>query len=178
MTPSKGRKKHDTAGTGETCPQGRISSSITTRDGVEILDISNYIPFFLSSINNALSRGASAIYRERFGIGITEWRTISMLAIEPAITAARICEVVNLDKAAASRALATLDEMGYLGSVSAETDPRKRTWWLNDKGYKLHATIIEIALAREKALIDGIDTEDLEATIRAMRIMMSNVRKM
>jgi DNA-binding MarR family transcriptional regulator len=178
MTLSKGRKKDDTAETGETCPEGRISSSITKRDGVEILDISNYIPFFLSSINNALSRGASAIYRERFGIGITEWRTISMLAIEPGITAARICEVVNLDKAAASRALATLDEMGYLGSVSAETDARKRTWWLNDKGYKLHATIIEIALTREQALIDGVDPQDLEAAIRAMRIMMSNVRLM
>ncbi|SMC76110.1 MarR family winged helix-turn-helix transcriptional regulator [Rhizobium sp. RU36D] len=178
MTPSNGPSKGGDATAAETCPEGRISSSITTRDGVEILDISNYIPFFLSSINNALSRGASAIYRERFGIGISEWRTISMLAIEPEITAARICEVVNLDKAAASRALATLDEMGYLGSVSAETDPRKRTWWLNDKGYELHATIIEIALAREKALIEGVDPQDLEAAIRAMRIMMSNVRRM
>jgi DNA-binding MarR family transcriptional regulator len=178
MTRPEGKKNDDTTERGETCPEGRISSSITKRDGVEILDISNYIPFFLSSINNALSRGASAIYRERFGIGITEWRTISMLAIEPGITAARICEVVNLDKAAASRALATLDEMGYLGSVSAETDPRKRTWWLNDKGYKLHAIIIEIALTREKALIDGVDPQDLEAAIRAMRIMMSNVRLM
>jgi DNA-binding MarR family transcriptional regulator len=174
----RGRKKQDETKTGETCPEGRISSSVTTRNGVEILDISNYIPFFLSSINNALSRGASAIYRENFGIGITEWRTISMLAIEPEITAARICEVVNLDKAAASRALATLDEMGYLGSVTAEKDPRKRRWWLNEKGYELHQKIIRIALAREEALIDGVDPMDLEAGIRAMRVMMSNVRRM
>ncbi|MGO7401093.1 MULTISPECIES: MarR family winged helix-turn-helix transcriptional regulator [Rhizobium] len=158
------------------CPEARISHPTTLRDGVEILDITNYIPFFLSSINNALSRGASAIYRERFGIGITEWRTIAMLAIEPEITAARICEVVNLDKAAASRALATLDEMGLLGSVTSEKDPRKRIWWLNDKGYELHATVIRIALAREDALIKGVDPQDLEAAIRAMRIMMRNVR--
>lgn len=178
MTPSDGRKKPAEAVSGETCPRGRISSSTTTRDGIEILDISNYIPFFLSSINNALSRGASAIYRDQFGIGITEWRTISMLAIEPEITAARICEVVNLDKAAASRALATLDEMGYLGSVTSEKDPRKRRWWLNAKGYELHDKIMHIALAREHALIDGVDPQDLEAGIRAMRMMMSNVRKM
>lgn len=148
------------------------------RDGVEILDISNYIPFFLSSVNNALSRGASNIYRERFGIGISEWRTISMLAIEPGITAARICDVVNLDKAAASRALKTLEELGYLSSVSNETDPRKRLWWLNAKGYELHDRIKSIALAREEKLIEGVDPEDLEAYIRVMRIMMKNVRSL
>jgi DNA-binding MarR family transcriptional regulator len=170
------RKKHHGAEPDAVCPEARISCPTTFRSGVEILDITNYIPFFLSSINNALSRGASAIYRERFGIGITEWRTISMLAIEPEITAARICEVVNLDKAAASRALATLDDMGYLGSLTSEKDPRKRTWWLNDRGYELHATIIRIALAREESLIKGVDPQDLEAAIRAMRVMMKNVR--
>ncbi|WP_051777293.1 MarR family winged helix-turn-helix transcriptional regulator [Pseudorhizobium pelagicum] len=170
------QKKRRPAEREAVCPEARISRPTILRDDVEILDITNYIPFFLSSINNALSRGASAIYRERFGIGITEWRTISMLAIEPEITAARICEVVNLDKAAASRALATLDQMGYLGSVTSEKDPRKRRWWLNDKGYDLHATIIRIALSREEALIRGVDPQDLEAAIRAMRIMMTNVR--
>ncbi|PYB72276.1 MarR family winged helix-turn-helix transcriptional regulator [Rhizobium wuzhouense] len=178
MSPPETRTKPSQTLLRQTCPAGRISRSITTRDDVEILDISNYIPFFLSSINNALSRGASAIYREQFGIGITEWRAISMLAIEPEITAARICEVVNLDKAAASRALATLDQMGYLGSVKSEKDPRKRRWWLNDKGYELHASIIRIALAREETLIEGVDPHDLEAGIRAMRVMMKNVRNM
>lgn len=155
--------------------EARRSRSTTVRDGIEILDITNYVPFFLSSINNALSRGASAIYREKFGLGITEWRTISMLAIEPGITAARICDVINLDKAAASRALATLDSMGYLESVSSETDPRKRTWSLNEAGYALHGTILKLAIGREEALLKGVDPQDLEATIRAMRIMMKNV---
>ncbi|MGV2071176.1 MULTISPECIES: MarR family winged helix-turn-helix transcriptional regulator [Rhizobium/Agrobacterium group] len=160
------------------CPQDRISSPTTTRDGVEILDISNYTPFFLSSINNALSRGASSVYRERFGIGISEWRAVSMLAIEPNITAGRICDVINLDKAAASRALATLDEQGYLDSEVSETDPRKKRWRLNQRGYDLHEEIMRIALAREETLIEGADPQDLEATIRVMRIMLKNVQNL
>ena len=178
MTPTERQTKAPPADARAPCPQGRISESTTTRDGVEILDVTNYVPFFLSSINNALSRGASNLYRERFGIGISEWRTVSMLAIEPGITAARICEVINLDKAAASRALATLDELGYLDSVSSEKDPRKRLWWLNEKGYELHAKIIRIALRREETLIEGADPDDLEAAIRVMRLMMKNVRKL
>lgn len=172
------RPKSAPAKAGARCPQDRISRSTTTRDGVEILDITNYTPFFLSSINNALSRGASNLYRQRFGIGISEWRTVSMLAIEPDITAARICEVVNLDKAAASRALATLDELGYLDSEVSETDPRKKRWRLNRKGYDLHEQIIRIALAREETLIEGADPEDLEATIRVMRLMLENLQNL
>lgn len=163
---------------GATCPEGRLSRPTTTRDGIEILDITNYTPFFLSSINNALSRGASSLYRERFGIGISEWRTVSMLAIEPDITAARVCEVINLDKAAASRALATLDELGFLDSEVSETDPRKKRWRLNRKGYALHDAIMRIALAREETLLEGVDPQDLEAAIRVMRLMLKNLRNL
>lgn len=172
------RPSNAPAKAGAHCPEHRISNPTTIRDGIEVLDISNYTPFFLSSINNALSRGASSIYREKFGIGISEWRAVSMLAIEPDITAARICEVVNLDKAAASRALATLDELGYLESETSETDPRKKRWRLNRKGYDLHEAIMRIALAREETLIAGADPQDLEATIRVMRIMLKNVRNL
>lgn len=161
--------------TGSLCPDGRLSTPTRQRDGVEILDIDNFVPFFLSSINNALASSASNQFRERYGIGISEWKTMAMLAIEPGITAARICEVVKLDKAAASRSLGVLDRRGYLTSVSSARDARKRRWWLNEDGYQLHNTIIGHSLARERTLIEGADPEDLEATLRVLRLMMTNL---
>lgn len=160
------------------CPDGRISVPTTTRDGVEILDINNFVPFFISSLNNTLASGASNHFRDRYGIGISEWKTVAMLAIEPGITAARICEVVRLDKSAVSRSLGVLDGLGYLQSVSSERDIRKRQWWLNDKGYQLHNTIIGYSLGRERTLIEGADPEDLEATLRVMRLMLDNLQKL
>ncbi|MCB1391051.1 MAG: winged helix-turn-helix transcriptional regulator [Rhodobacteraceae bacterium] len=159
-----------------TCPEARISRPTKFREGHEIVDIENYTPYFLSSVNNALSRGASQTYLERFRIGIVEWRVISMLAIEPWIPASRICGVVQLDKGATSRALVKLVETGYLDHEASEQDVRRKTYALNEKGYALHDEILAIALERERALIRGVAPEDLEAFLRVMRVMKSNLR--
>lgn len=158
-----------------TCPADRLSFPTINRDGREIVNTHTYIPFFLSSVNNALSRGASSVYREKFGVGIVEWRTISMLAIEPRITANRICEVIHLDKAATSRALRQLLEDGYVEFLASETDERKRLWWLNPAGYALHDQILAVALGREQRLIEGVNPDDLEAFLRVMRQMQKNI---
>jgi len=110
-----------------------------------------------------------------FGVGIVEWRVISMLAIEPRIPASRICDVVNLDKAGTSRALKRLLELEYLMYESSKTDPRRKVWWLNPMGYELHDKILSAALKREQELIEGVEPADLEIFLKVIRKMRKNV---
>lgn len=167
-----------TGPTDRPCPEGRLSKSTRSRDGREVVDVSTYIPYFLASVNNALSRGASRLYRDRYDIGIVEWRVVSMLAIEPRIPASRVCEVVSLDKAATSRGLMRLHELGYLAFEAPDSDPRKKIWWLNAAGYALHDDILAVALDRERRLIQDVDPSDLEAFLRVMRLMRRNVDRL
>ncbi|MAM60045.1 MarR family transcriptional regulator [Maritimibacter sp. UBA3975] len=161
------------------CPEGRISSPTRrNKDGRDIVDITTYIPYFLSSVNNALSLGASSEYLKTFGIGIADWRVISMLAIEPRIPAARIVEVISIDKGATSRSLNKLAELGLVDFEAMESDPRRRTWELNAAGYELHDRILAAALEREKKLIEGADPDDLEAFLRVIRLMRKNVDRL
>ena len=156
-------------------PYRRISNS-TIMDGERaVLDITNYIPYFLAAVNNPLSRGASKIYLKKFNLGIVEWRVIAMLAIEPCITASRICDVVALDKAATSRALTRLHALGYLEFSSKKSDIRRKKWTLNDAGYLMHDQILQLALQREEKLIEGIAPEDIETFLRVIRTMHKNV---
>ena len=171
-------RKKENKGVQTPCPEGRISHSTMVQDGVEILDIENYIPYFLVSVNNALSRGASQFYLKNFGIGLVEWRVMAMLAIEPKIPASRVCEVVSLDKAATSRALSKLLEARLVVQTGSKDDSRKKFWRLNRKGYGLHQKVLKIALERENQLVQGVDPEDLEAFLRVMRMMRRNVREM
>jgi len=157
------------------CPEGRISQSTRQVAGRDILDLDTYIPFFLVTVNSALSRGASTQYRKKFGVGIVDWRIIAMLAIEQGIMASRICEVIALDKAATSRALKHLAKMGLVRFVVSDRDPRKRRWWLSDAGEKLHDEIMISALERERMLIKNVAPDDLEAYLRVMRQMRSNL---
>lgn len=158
------------------CPRARRSRPTKrTAEGREVIDIENYIPYFLVSVNNPLSRGASQHYLRAFGIGIVEWRVLSMLADKPGIPASTICSVISLDKGATSRALNRLDRAGYLVHEARGRDPRKKVWWLNRAGYDLHDRVLEVALERERDLISGVDPDDLEAFLRVMRIMRRNV---
>ena len=156
----------------------RYSSPTLLRDGRAVINVANYIPYFFAAINNALSRGASARYLDEFGIGIVEWRIVAMLAIEPTIPAARICEVVALDKSATSRGLKSLSDKKMVCFEEPSRDARRRIWWLSDLGYDTHDRILEIALERERRLLQGVDPADLEITLRVMRTMRRNVREL
>ena len=157
------------------CPETRISSPTKDNEGRAVVDPGTYIPYFFAAINNALSRGASRIYLQDFDVGIVEWRVISMLAIEPRIPAQRVCEVISLDKAATSRALSRLQDRGMVGFRASDRDPRRKIWWLNAKGYRLHDRILGIALERERDLIRGVDAAELETFLKVMRRMRENV---
>ena len=82
----------------------------------QVLDLDRYVPALITFIANKLSRGATVVYQKRFGVNVTEWRILSLLAIEPEISAARICHVIGFDKGPVSRTLAawSLSKLGVL----------------------------------------------------------------
>lgn len=145
------------------------------RDGETILDIRTYAPFLLNAVSSAWQRKTSAIYRAEFGFGITEWRVIAMLNIEPDITANRICDVIRMDKAAVSRSLQTLADAGLARFDAPDHAPRKRRWSLTADGQVTHGRILGIALEHESAMLEGINAADLETTLSVLRHMIANL---
>ncbi|MGH1425809.1 MAG: MarR family winged helix-turn-helix transcriptional regulator [Pseudooceanicola sp.] len=155
----------------------RIFPPIQDRDGNTILDIRNYAPFLLNAVSNAWQRKTSVLYRQEFDLGIMDWRVIAMLNIEPDISAQRVCEVVRLDKAAASRSLKGLYDRGFVAFEAAESDPRRRSWRLTEEGLRVHNGCLAIALECEEQLIDGVAPENLEVFLRVMRRLLANLDK-
>lgn len=145
------------------------------RDGLEVIDISSYAPFLLSTVSNAWGRKTSTIYRRDFGLGLSEWRVISMLNIEPGITASRICDVIRHDKAAVSRSLKILQEKGLLRSEQVTNDPRKRLWYLSEEGLKTHDALLAVALSCERELVANIPPEDFDVFLKVMHQMLTNI---
>src|SRR6201989_3726627 len=88
--------------------------------GGPLLDLDRYVPAFITFIANKLSNSATVFYQRNFGVNVTEWRIMSLLAIEPGIPASRICHVIGFDKGPVSRTLAGLEKRGL---VSLCTDP-------------------------------------------------------
>ncbi len=137
------------------------------------LDLERYVPAFVTFIANKLSRSATVFYQRHFGINVTEWRIMSLLAIEPGITASRICHVIGFDKGPVSR---TLTMMQARDLIAIETDPRGRhSVSLTPKGRAIHDEVIVAALERERRLLACLRKEEREILIDLLRRVHANL---
>ncbi len=143
--------------------------------GRDVLNLDRYIPFFLTSLTNKWSSGASKKFIEEFHIGIVDWRVIAMLAVEPNITANRVCQVIGLDKGAVSRCFRHLDKSKIISIKADPTDARLKNVQLTAKGLKLHDQIMKIALEREQNLLAGLTEAELNTLINLLNKLQANI---
>ena len=98
-----------------------------TADAGPLLDLNRYVPAFVTFIANKLSNSATVFYQRNFGVNVTEWRIMSLLAIEPGIQASRICHVIGFNKGPVSRTLATMQKRGLVTIRTAPDDGRSHS---------------------------------------------------
>jgi len=142
------------------------------------IDLSRYVPSYITLIANKWARNASALYIREFGIGIVDWRLMSLLAIEPWIQASRVDEVVGMDKGAVSRSLRGLEKSGLVMTRRNVVDPRRREMALTPAGREMHDKIARIALARESVLLSGFSEEERDVLLGFMVRMRRNLSEL
>jgi DNA-binding MarR family transcriptional regulator len=157
-------------------PQTRRRSRDPSRASAHALDFDSYIPAYLNFLASKLSSGASAVYRPRFGIGITDWRLMALLAAEPWVVASDICNSTGLDKAAASRSVRSLQDLGLIDIAPDHQDQRKQLIALTSKGVALHDRIVQLAVAREQALLEGLSEAERKTLLRLLIHLQKRLR--
>ena len=108
------------------------------RRSARALDMENFVPSAITNLAQRITTSASAAYRPRFGVGITDWRVMAMLAAEPWIAPVKICEATGLDKAAVSRSLRDLGKIGLVEARAGEPNQRRLPYALTPAGLKVH----------------------------------------
>ena len=132
------------------------------------LNLARYVPALVNFLSNKLAAGASQCYRKHFGIGVVEWRMLSMLAVEDKITANRISQVIGLDKSAVSRALQVLESAGNIQTKPDPKDGRRTTISLTESGKDLHARMLNVALERERRLLQGLSVKEVNTLVNLL----------
>jgi len=139
------------------------------------LDLNRYVPAFVTFIANKLSNSATAFYQREFGVNVTEWRIMSLLAIEPGIPASRICHVIGFDKGPVSRTLAGLEKRGLISIRTDPNDGRTHSIALTAKGRATHDKVIVAALERERRLLSCLNKDEREVLIDLLRRLHDNL---
>src|SRR6185436_13322473 len=143
----------------------------------QVLDLDRYVPALITFIANKLSRSATVVYQKRFGVNVTEWRILSLLAIEPEISAARICHVIGFDKGPVSRTLAGMEERGLVSIRADRQDGRTHSISLTAKGLTTHDQVIAVALERERRLLSCLNKPERETLIGLERNALAASRR-
>lgn len=139
------------------------------------LDLERYVPALITFIANKLSNSATGFYQRNFGVNVTEWRIMSLLAIEPGIAAARICQVIGFDKGPVSRTLAVMQKRGLIAIRPDPKDGRTHSISLTAKGRATHDKVIVAALDRERRLLSCLDGREQEVLIELLRRLHDNL---
>lgn len=132
-----------------------------------------HVPGLITWISNKLSSTASQLYAPRFGISLTDWRVLAFFEVHPWTTAAQACASMGFDKAAVSRSIGLLQRGGYVKSRPCGL--RKIEYSTTAPGKSLYKRMLEVALAREEALLTGLSSEERETLIRLLQQLLSNV---
>ena len=144
-------------------------------DSGPLLDLERYVPALITFIANKLSRTATVLYQKRFDVNVTEWRILVLLAIEPGISAARICHVIGFDKGPVSRTLSIMRERGLVTIKTDPKDGRTHSISLTPKGREIHDQIIGVALERERRLLSCLQHDEREMLIRLLARVHGNL---
>ena len=138
-----------------------------------LIDRSQYVPHLLNVLNNKVSSGASDLYIKRFGIGINDWRVLSVVAREPGCISSFAAEKMGAHKAIVSRALQFLVEHKF---VRIEPHGKEKLAFLTVEGKRLYEAVVKVALQRENLLLRGL-SEEQKAMLRTLLAhLMDNVQ--
>ncbi|MBZ8132988.1 MarR family winged helix-turn-helix transcriptional regulator [Afifella sp. IM 167] len=121
------------------------------------LDLHHYAPVHLINLGNKIASIASAYYRPRFGIGVTDLRIMALLGNRPWISPREIAEATGLDKGAVSRSVHGMRRRGLIEVRSNSGEVHRQSVALTGEGLSLHDEIVPVAREREESLFEALD---------------------
>jgi len=139
-------------------------------------DIADFIPYRLAVAARAFSEEVAAIYREKFGLSIPEWRVLAHLMKEGKASVRDIEARVTMEKSKVSRAADRLKDRGLLTKRADTMDRRLVHIELTEDGEALMAELIPMVIALQKDFEDRLG-DDLDGLDRALtRILKDDVK--
>lgn len=158
-------------------PASRRSRRLSLRQGPSgpVLDLEHYVPGLFTLITSNLSGGASAAYLALYAVGIETWRVLVMLAIEGRVSAQRLVQLLDVDKAAVSRTFKSMHADGLLTLEPDVDDRRVRHAVITAKGRALHDRIIRLALIREEAALSDLSDDEVQILRGLLRRVLASL---
>jgi DNA-binding MarR family transcriptional regulator len=148
---------------------------VKTKAGSEHLDLDRFLPYRLDILAEAASRALSNIYKQRYGLGVPEWRVLAHLGQYAPITAKAIGNHSRMHKTKVSRAVAELERLGLVTRAGSDADGREALLSLTAKGRAAYDDLAPKAAAFERALLGSLSAADRAALDRSIDRLLATL---
>jgi DNA-binding MarR family transcriptional regulator len=142
------------------------------------LDLNQFLPYRLNSLADRISQALAELYEQRYRLNIAQWRVLAWLSHCDEMTAKKICDYTNMDKARVSRAIQALEERGLISRAPSPRDQRLHDLRLTDAGQALLAELIPEAQAWEAELVSTLTAGEYRDLLNAMRKLERQLERM
>ena len=133
----------------------------------QTLELSAFVPFRLNRLATGVSQYLAAIYQDRFGLDIPQWRVMATVG-GGACTAQYIAASTRMHKTRVSRAIVELEARDLIERASNEEDRRERRVQLTKAGRRLYTELVPLVLERERSLLACLDPEQLRGFLAGL----------
>jgi len=140
------------------------------------IDLDRFLPYRLSVLTNLVSSTIADAYQRRFGLSISEWRVLAVLARHPRLSAAEVAERTRMDAVAVSRAVARLVAAGRLRRAMSREDRRRSVLSVSAAGAAVYREVAPLALGYETELLAALDATERAALDRALDALTAQAR--
>ncbi len=146
-----------------------MNNKQATQDNAEqYLQLSDYFPYQLSTLDTAVSRSMSQLYSGRFDLNRHEWRVMAALGNNKAMTAKEIGMHCNLEKMQVSRTVSRLKDSDLILQQEDNDDRRYTRLSLTEKGKVIYRKLVPLLLAREAFILSALSADELSQLLILM----------
>ncbi len=134
------------------------------------LSVNDFLTTVLSRAANALRRTITVPYADRFGLSVSEWRMLSVVAHARTMSFADLVVESVTDKAQVSRTLRLMEERGLVRVVIEGSNPRWKQMQIHvtEDGLVLYRKVMPAARKAQAAMIRKMSPAERVATHRAL----------
>lgn len=129
----------------------------------------------ISVLYNRVVAGAAPSVRRRLGLSLTEAKIVFFVGASGAITANQLARDFGLDKAAISRCINRLLEMGLIVSERDPQHAARNRLSLTEAGQAACEAVAHFTFARENHLLSVLSAKEQRAFLESLRKILTMV---
>ncbi|MFC2952054.1 MarR family winged helix-turn-helix transcriptional regulator [Marinicaulis aureus] len=140
------------------------------------LVLDEFAPYRIVALGHAISGRLARAYRDE-NITIPEWRVLAVIGEAERVAARDVVKRTPMDKMTVSRAVASLEQKGFVSRAPDETDRRVSMLSLSTEGRKVFDRVAALALEFEDSLLSSLDPEEAAAFRLALEKLEEKARE-